>query len=357
MAFNPQEDISRAYELYLQDDFKAAKAILDGLLEKTTGNFEVLFISGLTAYRLGEPKAGARFTEAACEVMPELRHFDHLEELQLRQGKDTADIWETQIVQFRKLKSTPNLIISYPKCGRTWVRLVLGKYVLNGIEGNPLELLEITGPLPGIPTTDLTHDDFPHWKPVDKMHLKKRMYRDNKVVFLVRDPRDVVVSYFFHYTRRGDKYRAQDPNFNGTLSDFIRYRIGGLESIIKFYNAWARERGEPRDFHLVRYEDLQGDPAGSFRGLISFLDWPDLGDQALAEAVAFGSFDNMRSLEENDAFGSFRLEAPKDGDPEAYKMRRGKIGGFKDYMTEKDILFANEFINRELDDFFDCYKA
>jgi hypothetical protein len=75
---------------------------------------------------------------------------------------------------------------------------------------------------------------------------------------------------------------------------------------------------------------------------------------ALSRAVAISSFENMRLLEAGtkDAQGTelvadLNTEAlrPKDAsDPDSYKVRRGKVGGFADYLAAADIEYLDSVV-------------
>jgi len=107
----------------------------------------------------------------------------------------------------------------------------------------------------------------------------------------------------------------------------------------------------------MRYEDMHADPLDAFGRMIGFLDWPDHGDDALSAAISFGDFDNMRKLEQNNTLNNIRLKAPEDNNPEGFKVRRGKVGGYLDYFSEADIAFVNDYLKTELDDFYADYKS
>ncbi len=87
-----------------------------------------------------------------------------------------VDHMEANFLQYVETCVTENFLISYPKCGRTWVRIVLGKYLLGASIGNPLELDELTASRADSPNTIVTHDDFPHFIPLEKISQNKKMY-------------------------------------------------------------------------------------------------------------------------------------------------------------------------------------
>ena len=122
--------------------------------------------------------------------------------------------------------------------------------------------------------------------------------------------------------------------------------------MIRYFNIWARNRHIPTAFHLVRYEDLHEDAGRELRGLLDFLGIGDVPDPVIHDAVAMASFDNMRQMELNDSLGSGRLRPTDVNDPQSYKTRRGKVGGYVDYLDPEDIASLNNRVRHELDPFF-----
>ena len=92
---------------------------------------------------------------------------------------------------------------------------------------------------------------------------------------------------------------------------------------------------------MVRYEELRADPEAELAGIARFLGAPSSAE-AVADAVAFGDFDHLQQLERRDWFGSKRLRPRDPSDPDSFKVRRGKVGGYADYFhsTERSALEA-----------------
>lgn len=263
-------------------------------------------------------------------------------------------------------------LLSFPKCGRTWVRLMLGVVIARHFEltgrVKPAEVLELT-PLvkyhPRVPPVLVSHDDDPQWRKPEELGQSKRKYRQSKVIFLARDPRDVVVSVYFQMKKR----LSVDPSvprrrealkgvysrmfpYEGDLASYIREDVGGFETIIHFYNIWAENRHVPRAFLLVEYEQLHQDALGVLRGICDFVGLPNVSDTTLEKAVAFTSFDNMRRLEATDAFRSFMLRPSDVHDDESYKVRKGKVGGYKEYLSQGDLEYVNRIMRQKLSPFY-----
>jgi hypothetical protein len=236
------------------------------------------------------------------------------------------------------------VLISFPKAGRTWLRLLLAKSLALrfGVpEGELLELHRMAERHPGMPRIRVKHDDDPQLKTPDELVAVKSEYRDRKVVLLVRDLRDLVVSTYFQMSRREKRYSKD-------LASFLRCPRGSIDTMIRFYDLWAANRQLPAALLLVRYEDLQRDTAGELRRILDFVGVRDVPDALVREAVAFASFDNMRRMEESDAAGSGRLRPGDRRDPESFKTRRGRIGGFAEYLSPEEVRWLDERIAREL---------
>lgn len=236
-------------------------------------------------------------------------------------------------------------LISYPKCGRTWLRMLLSRALENHYGAPDVDYLGgdfLGGNVPGAPRIRVSHDDDPHWKTASGLDRRKRRYRAKKVVLLVRDPRDVVVSMYFERSRRERAY-------HGTLSQFLHERRGSLDTILAYYNVWAGARGIPSDLLIVRYEDLRRDTERELLRLLAFLGIEGVSAATLEEAARFASFENMRKMESSGAVDSGRLRPRDPKDPESFKTRRGKVGGFVDYLIPDEIEDVEQRIRSGLD--------
>jgi len=245
-------------------------------------------------------------------------------------------------------------VLSYPKCGRTWLRLMMGKalalhFGLDNI--NPLQTDEMAKTNARIPLLKFTHDDQPNLKTPAELKTNKTEYRGKKVIFLVRDIRDVVVSYYFELTKR-QTVNPHYPPYQGDLSSFLRYTQGSLDTIIRYFNLWAENRTIPADFLLLRYEDITANAEHELRKVFDFLGLSEIKADTIRQAVEFARFDNMRKLEESGELASFRLQPGNKQDPESYKTRRGIVEGFRDYLSEEDIHYLDDKIKAELSAYF-----
>jgi hypothetical protein len=240
------------------------------------------------------------------------------------------------------------LLISYPKCGRTWLTMLLARTLARHAGVGEVDYLAndiLGGRVGDVPHIRISHDDNPHWKTPARLARSKRRYRSKRVILLVRDPRDVVVSMYFERTRRERAYE-------GSLDRFLHEPKGSLDTIVEYYNIWSRERARLGGFLLVRYEDLRADTRAELERIVRFVGLERVADAILDDAVEFASFENMHAMEARDELKSGRLRPRDRNDAESFKTRKGKVGGFVDYLSEQEIAWMDQRIRERLDP---CY--
>jgi hypothetical protein len=101
-------------------------------------------------------------------------------------------------------------------------------------------------------------------------------------------------------------------------------------------NDWLDEFSGRKDFTIIRYEALRASPAEHFRDLLAVVGEraPDM--SIFQEALEFSRFENMQKLEAAGVFDSKILHPGDVRDPESFKVRRGKVGGFREYLSAED---------------------
>jgi hypothetical protein len=159
---------------------------------------------------------------------------------------------------------------------------------------------------------------------------------------LVRDPRDVAVSQYFQwkFRMRPVKKLLNDYPPHGAevpIFDFVIGEGAGLPAILDFFEIWERELPKVRASIIVRYEDMRADPAGALGRVLAFLGTPGTPEQ-IESAVAYAAYDNMKQLEQKDVFwlSGIRLRPGDRANPDSYKVRRAKVGGWRDYFDDRE---------------------
>lgn len=227
------------------------------------------------------------------------------------------------------------VLVSYPKSGRTWIRVMLAR-VQQLIGGNPHKKEIIRFSHDGAGTANNNH-----WE------KDRSQWCDKRIILLIRDPRDVVVSMFFQATRRLKLGQWSD------ISVFIRDRSSwGIDNIITFYNIWHQSKSIPKEFLCIRYEDFHINCEYELHKILDFIP-VSLSAEDVQEVVSFGSFKNMRKIEHRGR--GKRLLSSKEaltpgvrGDEDTYKTRKGIVGGYTQYLSTEDLQYVEQRIRSQL---------
>ncbi|WP_017711655.1 sulfotransferase domain-containing protein [Prochlorothrix hollandica] len=232
-------------------------------------------------------------------------------------------------------------ILSYPKTGRTWLRVLLGK------------LLQDLGHLPA--TALIQHDSFPpswrqppiYWshedaamvlqQPYTSLSADKSSYQGKNVIILSRDLKDTLVSAYFQATKRIHV-------FEGSIAEFIRDDRYGSKKVLTYYQHWEQNLTVPGRIHLLRYEALHQDLDGELERLLTFLGLPATDPQLRRQAMDFASFGNLKKLEQQDHFKTEILRPGDRDDPDSFKVRQGKVGDYHNYLSPEDIAYLDDQI-------------
>lgn len=236
-------------------------------------------------------------------------------------------------------------ICSFPKCGRTWLRYIIANYLnikyklaldmdlhrffslLPNADRDPLKGIDgydFSGD-PRFPLILSSHSAYKEWR--------YSVPRRTPLVFLMRSIPDVAVSLYFQATRL-------IMNFNGGLKEFIRHPAGGLEPYCRYLNSWAPHLQEGRS-SIISYEMLHRDTETTAARVLNVFNIP-LDQDILAEAVKLSTFGSMRDIELKR--GLPRHE-DKRHDPEARRVRKGKVGGGEEYLDEEDMDYISRTCN------------
>ena len=259
----------------------------------------------------------------------------------------------------RKLGLADCVVVSYGKSGRTWLRVMLSRFfqVKHGLsERHLIGFDNLNRKNAAIPKIFFTHDNY--LKDYTKNADSKVDYAGSKVVLLVRHPADVAVSQHFQWKfrmREAKKALNDYPADDDELSvfDFVTQEAAGLPKIIDFMNLWAREAGRLQALLVVRYEDMRARPQETLGRILEFLGTPGAPEE-LAEAVDFASVENMRAMEQKKTFwlSGSRMKPKDRNNPQSFKVRRAKVGGYRDYFTDEEVARIDEMITKRLDPSF-----
>ena len=250
------------------------------------------------------------------------------------------------------MRQASGIFVSFPKSGRTWIRVFYYSYL------SFLAKKEFSWTPDDFPREQrifFTHDRWEHrmipglYAFLRGKHLIPPDCRNTrKLALLIRDPRDVAVSLYFDFEKREN---VRGTNFGWksmSMAEMLRHPKYGLPQIIDLMNGWIKEWEGAPNFRLMRYEDCRQDEATHLGGLLEFYGLGKPDPDAFQAALQYCRFDAMKKRESSMVMNTSELRPGNSEDPDSFKTRRGKIGGYADYFSEDDMAYAATLV-KELD--------
>jgi hypothetical protein len=219
------------------------------------------------------------------------------------------------------------LLVSYPRSGNTWVRFLIANLMS---PDEPATFANIEDRIPDIHRN--RHRSLEH---VARPRLLKSHRgfepRYGSVIYIVRDPRDVAVSYY-HYQRKARRIPDRLP-LDRYVTRFVSGRVSPFGSWGKHVVSWLAASHDRRAFLLLRYEDLLHQPRQELDRVAAFL-----GVQRthchLAQAVERSSIDRMRRLEVTQAYEWVTTRNTRKDIP---FIRTGSHGSWRSTLSEQSV--------------------
>ena len=255
-------------------------------------------------------------------------------------------------------KKSNVLVMSIGKSGRTWLRVMLNKYISLAYDV-PFSLEDLSTLNSNIPSIVYTHEMWTHLsgtlreKVFGKHIVPDHLLMTKKVVLLYRDPRDVVVSLYFQGKKRSRKNRKKMEGL--TLMDLVAGKRSVMPRMIRTLNGWRKRLAGHPDCLWISYEELMRDTRGKFMEILEHVDFDVIDRDLAGDAVEFAQFENMKKMEAEDQFQNNILRPGDPSDPDSYKVRKGVVGGYVNYFAEEELVYLDQGIDG-LDPFFN-YKA
>ena len=216
-------------------------------------------------------------------------------------------------------------LVSYPKSGNTWVRFLLANLIY------PNETVGFSNINRLLPAPGVLSKRFLRKLPRPRILKSHEPFdvRFRKVVYLVRDPRDVAVSeYHFNLKKR---YIEPDVSLEQFVKRFIAGETSSYGSWWEHTASWIAARHGNPAFLLVRYEDLLTDAIGETGKIAEFLGIL-AGPEHLQAAIERSSADRMRRLEKQQAD---QWSGTRNTRKEIPFVRAAKSGGWKETLPRQ----------------------
>lgn len=254
------------------------------------------------------------------------------------------------------------LLVTTPKSGTTWIKAIIfslvnrDKYPPNSknhplISSNPHDLvpfLEIhlyannqTPEIESFPSPRLFSTHMPYLSLPESV----RKTRGCKIVYLCRNPKDVLVS-FWHFAKR---VRLQEMETYSLASMFAQFSTG-VSGFGPFWDHvleyWNQSKENSDKIFFLKFEDLKRDPGFYLRRLAEFLECPfsaeEEGSGMVEDIIKICSFENLSSLEinQNGKSSSGILE-------NKVFFRQGEVGDWKNHLSDEMVNKLDEISKKK----------
>ena len=144
-------------------------------------------------------------------------------------------------------------------------------------------------------------------------------------IYIVRDPRDIAVSYSAFLDLKLDEtinFMLSPSCYEEDIFENVRYKKSIMGNWAYHYNSWKNYNS--REVIIIKYEDMLNDPKMTFLKVLTFLNKIDnikINKQKMAKAIDQTTFKNLQELEEKEGF---------DENPSNKSFfRKGKEGEWK----------------------------
>ena len=250
-------------------------------------------------------------------------------------------------------------IASYPKSGNTWMRLFLSAYRHGAIDiNNPITFAHDDlapgnhQPLLRKPVSELTNTEYLFVRPamilqmmhaagngrvflkthhavcsIDEFPLIPHVVTEG-AIYMVRDPREVAISYAKHCDATIDETIdvMENPQAIATTGNGLYHMLATWSNHV---DSWADAENGIK-CHVVRYEDLHRAPHKAFKSVIEALGWEYSEDRLHATIHATG-FDKLQAQEQENGFRERSKRAKEQF------FRAGNVDSWRHILTKEQV--------------------
>jgi len=208
-------------------------------------------------------------------------------------------------------------LVSYPKSGNTWMRFVFSHMMKKGQE--TINFHNVHEIFPEYHISKLNELNSQPRPRLIKSHL---LYNKKfpKVVYLIRDPRDVYVSYYFYLKNKLPE--------NTTFKEFLRKKDLYPSRWQTHVESWL---DKPNTL-ILKYEDLLAEPVQKVSEIVDFVGF-NFSHEEIAAAVEKSTVKKMQEVEEK-----FGRRANEEDNCEKF-VRKGEKGDWKNHFDDEDLAF------------------
>ena len=241
--------------------------------------------------------------------------------------------WVKRMKNEVQLRPDDIWIVTYPKSGTTWTQQIV-RLILNGGKSDGKILTD------AVPWVEAFNPKFPGYEPlnVDEM-VSPRAFKSHfpydqmpcgppnttlgKYIYVVRNPKDVLVSYHTHVSALPFTIKKEWDEY---FEEFLQGEISYGSYFDHVLTWWAHKDDD--NVLFLKYEDMKKDLQSAVATIAKFIG-QDISKKLVEEITYRTTFENMKK--DNTANYEWMNHAHLDNlNP---YMRKGEVGGWKDYFT------------------------
>ena len=241
-------------------------------------------------------------------------------------------------------------IVTYPKCGTTWTQQIV-RLIINGGKEDGVKLTDAVPWVEGFTTIPAL--GFSYHVDIDSMTspraLKSHFPYDTlpcgspsrtpgKFVYVVRNPRDVAVSYF-HHDRAFPLYPLYE--WNDYFEKFLKGDLDFGNYFDHVLSWWAHKDDD--NVLFLKYEDMKKDLPSAVAAIAKFIG-QDISKELVEEIAQKTTFENMKKDNSANYEWMKHRRRPNASD----FMRKGAVGDWKNYFTPEQIARLDAVYEKKL---------
>jgi hypothetical protein len=263
-------------------------------------------------------------------------------------------VLQEKVDQLKTMKLYPDdvWIVSYPKCGTTWMQQIVRLIRNNGVHEDKTIVEAVPWPEASIGVLKTT-DTFCATADIEDL-LRPRTFKSHfpynhfppgrpnttpcKYIYVTRNPKDAAVSLYCMFSQAYVTGMTWDTYW----ADRNKYCFYG--NYFDHVLSWWPHR-EDQNVLFMKYEDMKKDLPAAVAKVASFIG-ADISAETVAKITDMTSFKKMKA----DKSTNFSWDKAYDKDGEPTFLRKGIVGDWKNFFTTEQSAEMDEICARRLKD-------